>query len=413
MRLPALSSVAIGIETLRSNPLRTVLSTLGIIIGTAALVAVLSLGDGMERMGRDEIARTTDVQTVLLLPIQSEEVEGITIPRTDYPVFTPDDADDAASTIPQAVAVHLSCTGGAIVEGAHGGRRSATVTATLAGAGDFLSLDFAVGRFFTPIEANHDAPVVVLSYRLASELSAGGSAESMLGQSVRLQGHPRRVIGVLARRKMERDRSAFVPLRAARVAMAPALRPRAPTLMLKAGSVEEVPALESGVEDWLARHYGRWEGRVKVETSQGRLEQVRRGMLVFKLFLGAITGISLVVGGIGIMNVLLASVAERTREIGVRKAIGARPNDILLQFLAESVAISGLGSALGVILGVSSAFGITAIVRARSEAPLYAAISPGTVLVSVLSAVLVGIAFGTYPALRAARLSPIDAIRND
>jgi len=413
MRLPALSSVAIGIETLRSNPLRTVLSTLGIIIGTAALVAVLSLGDGMERMGRDEIARTTDVQTVILLPVQSEEIDGVTVPRTDYPVFTPDDAEDAAGTIPQVTAVHLSLTGAAIVEGPRGGRRSASITATLAGAGEFLALDFAAGRFFTPIEATHDAPVVILSYRLATELSESGNTESLLGQSVRLQGHPRRVIGILARRKIERERSAFVPLRAARVAMAPALRPRVPILMLKAGSVEQVPALQSGAEDWLARHYGRWEGRVKVETSQGRLEQIRRGMLVFKLFLGAITGISLVVGGIGIMNVLLASVAERTREIGVRKAIGARPRDLLFQFLAESVAISGLGSALGVVLGVGSAYGITAIVRSRSEAPLYAATTPGTVLVAVLSAVLVGIAFGTYPALRAARLSPIDAIRND
>jgi putative ABC transport system permease protein len=413
MRLPALSSVAIGIDTLRSNPLRTVLSTLGIIIGTAALVAVLSLGDGMERMGRDEIARTTDVQTVVLVPVQSEEIDGVAVPRTDYPVFTPADADDAARTVPNAIAVHLSLTGATIVEGPRGGRRSASVMATLAGAGDFLSLDFAAGRFFTPIEASHDAPVVILSFRLASELSDGGSAESLLGQSVRLQGHPRRVIGVLARRRMERDRSAFVPLRAARVAMAPALRPRVPTLMLKAASVEQVAALQGGAEDWLARRYGRWEGRVKVETSQGRLEQVRRAMLVFKLFLGAITGISLVVGGIGIMNVLLASVAERTREIGVRKAIGARPNDVLVQFLAESVAISGLGSVLGVALGVTSAYGITAIVRARSEAPLYAATSPGTVLVAVLSAVLVGVAFGTYPALRAARLSPIDAIRND
>jgi putative ABC transport system permease protein len=413
MRPPVLSSVAIGIDTLRSNPLRTVLSTLGIIIGTAALVAVLSLGDGMERMGRDEIARTTDVQTVVLVPVQSEEIDGVTVPRTDYPVFTPDDAADAARTLPNAIAVHLSVTGAAIVEGPRGGRRSASVMATLAGAGDFLSLDFAAGRFFTPIEASHDALVVILSWRLASELSEGGSAESLLGQSVRLQGHPRRVIGVLARRRMERDRSAFVPLRAARVAMAPALRPRVPVLMLKAGSVEALPALQTGAEDWLARRYGRWEGRVKIETSQGRLEQVRRGMLVFKLFLGAITGISLVVGGIGIMNVLLASVAERTREIGVRKAIGARPGDVLVQFLAESVAISGLGSLLGVALGVTSAYGITAMVRARSEAPLYAAITPGTVLVAVLLAVLVGIAFGTYPALRAARLSPIDAIRND
>lgn len=160
--------------------------------------------------------------------------------------------------------------------------------------------------------------------------------------------------------------------------------------------MERVAEAQAAGEDWLARRYGRWEGRVRVETSAARLEQVQRGMNTFKLFLGAITGTSLVVGGIGIMNVLLGSVTERTREIGVRKALGARPRDVLLQFLAESVAIAGLGSAIGVLIGITAAYGITALVRARSEAPLYAAFS-----------------FGIYPALRAPRLSPIDAIRHE
>jgi putative ABC transport system permease protein len=177
--------------------------------------------------------------------------------------------------------------------------------------------------------------------------------------------------------------------------------------------VEAVPEVQAIGEDWLARRYGRWEGRVKVETSAARLEQVQRGMNAFKLFLGAITGISLVVGGIGIMNVLLASVTERTREIGVRKAIGATPRDVLMQFLAESVAIAALGSAIGVAIGIAAAFGITAFVRARSEAPLHAAFSLSSLLVVAAAALLVGIAFGVYPAIRASRLSPIDAIRHE
>ncbi|HEX9165729.1 MAG TPA: FtsX-like permease family protein, partial [Gemmatimonadales bacterium] len=144
-----------------------------------------------------------------------------------------------------------------------------------------------------------------------------------------------------------------------------------------------------------------------------RARQARQGMLIFKLLMGAITGISLLVGGIGIMNVLLASVAERTREIGIRKATGARRRDVLLQFLAESVAITGLGSVVGVLLGLAGAFGVTAIMRARTEAVIYAAFTWGTVAIAVAAAVTVGIAFGIYPALRAARLSPIDAIRHE
>jgi putative ABC transport system permease protein len=136
-------------------------------------------------------------------------------------------------------------------------------------------------------------------------------------------------------------------------------------------------------------------------------------MQVAKLVMGAITGISLLVGGVGIMNVLLAAVVERTREIGIRKAVGARRRDILVQFLSESVAIAGAGSLLGVILGLAGAFAATAIIRARTEATLYAAFTWSSASVSALAAIVVGLAFGFYPALRAARLSPIDAIRHE
>lgn len=130
--------------------------------------------------------------------------------------------------------------------------------------------------------------------------------------------------------------------------------------------------------------------------------------------MGAVTCISLLVGGIGIMNVMLASVSERTREIGIRKAVGARRADVRSQFLAESVAISGFGSAIGVALGLAASFGITAVMRARvSGMEIHASVSWSTILVAVASAAIVGLVFGTYPARRAARLDPIDAIRHE
>jgi len=407
-----LSSITIGIETLRSNPLRTVLSTLGVIIGVASLVTVLALGDGMERLGRQEIERTTDVQTVSVAPQLTEEIDGRTFPRNDYPVFTPADAAQA-STLPGVGSVSLVLTGSALVEGLRGDRRGAGVSATLSSAAEFHAMHFAAGRYFTQVEADRNTPVVVLSHRLAREISGGLAPESMIDRTVRVNGEPRRVIGVLESYRGERARTAYVPLRGARSAFPPTGTMRAPTLFLKARDVESVPLVQASAEDWLGRRYGRWEGRVKVQTSVARLEQVRKGMATFKLFLGAITGISLVVGGIGIMNVLLASVTERTREIGVRKAIGARPADILAQFLAESVTIAGIGSCIGLVLGVGAALGITAMVRAQSDGQLHAGFSASSFLVVVAAALAVGVTFGVYPALRAARLPPVEAIRHE
>jgi putative ABC transport system permease protein len=220
-------------------------------------------------------------------------------------------------------------------------------------------------------------------------------------------------VGIRAPVRGERSLGMYVPMRAAHEVMRPAEAASARTLVVKAPTVEQVPEVQARVEDWLATRYGRWDHDLRVETRLERVEQMQRGFLVFKLFLGAMAGISLLVGGIGIMNVLLASVTERTREIGIRKAAGARARDILLQFLAESVAISGSGSLAGLLLGLGIAFGAAALMRMNTEAPIYAGISWSTMAVAAAAALVIGLSFGTYPARRAARLSPIDAIRHE
>lgn len=412
MHLPNTASIVAGFATLRANPLRTTLSTLGVVIGAAALVAVLALGDGMERFVREQIARSTDVQSILVASKTSVTIDGQTFPVDDYPVFTPADAEAIVAASPGAEQATLTMSGRSAITGSAGSIEEVGIAATLPSLATQVGFEFAAGRYFTSAEADGNSPVVVLSSTLARRLT-GRRPEDAVGATVRIRERERTIVGVLVAADGEQLGAAYIPIQGVVDALAPTPRPRAPTMVLRARTIEDVTPVQLAAERWLEERFGDWKRVALVETNRKQLEDVEQGMILFRLFMGAITGISLIVGGIGIMNVLLASVTERTREIGVRKAVGASRRDILIQFLAESVTISGLGSALGAGLGLGGAFAVTAVMRQQTKADIYAAITWGTVLVCAVAALTVGLAFGLYPALRASRLSPIDAIRHE
>lgn len=408
-----LASSLVGLGGLRANPMRTALSTLGIVIGVGALVAVLAVGDGVERYARRQIERTTDLQAVVLTPRTTRVVDGLLVPDTEYVRFLASDPAALRAAVAGVADATLLLRGTGLVTRRGGTAARAVLVSGVApgGANEPSGPPLLAGRYITAADARDSAPVAVLSPRLAHELAPQSVVAAFVGDTVLVQGLPRLVVGVLAEQPGESELGITVPFGGADGAMVPVAMPRAPMLVVRAARVEDVPAVKAGVERWLDTRFGGWRERLTVGTRENRVSQAQQGILVFKLLMGAITGISLLVGGIGIMNVLLASVAERTREIGVRKATGASDRDILVQFLAESVAIAAAGSAAGAVLGLAGAYGVTALMRARTEAVVFAAFAPGTLALAAGAAILVGLAFGIYPALRAARLSPIDAIR--
>jgi putative ABC transport system permease protein len=412
-----IENVRVGAETLRAHPMRTVLSVLGILIGSAALIATMAVSDGMMAFAREQVLENTSVLVLTVSPRTSVYQNGEWTPVHDYPTFT--DADVAAlrERIPEVDAAMLTLGGRAPVGR---GRRLSSATVVLGSAemAEFQTIELGAGRFFSEGEARHDAPVVVVNHALAVELSPGRDPETLVGRDIRVNGRSRRVLGIEAASGFEDESDpsfmVYAPIRAASDLLpAPAAGRFAPAIQLRVPNVESVYEVKDAASDWLSRRYARWSERVRVVAALEELKEVALAFTLLKVFVGTLVGISLLVGGIGIMNVLLAAVAERTREIGIRKSVGARSSDIHAQFLAESVTIALAGACAGLVLGFGIAMLVTWGFRAALGAPVHAVLTPGSVLLATLSSSFVGLVFGTYPARRAARLAPITALAHE
>jgi putative ABC transport system permease protein len=407
-----LASVSLGLNALRGNMMRTVLSTLGVMVGVGALVAILTVTDGLEQFSREQIERTTDLQLIQVIPVTAETVDGVRIQRESVPQFRPSDLDllndrldgFARATLVVQGSSRMSLTGDTA-------RIPTLIVGTLTNAREILDLKVEHGRWFRD-EAD-PLGLAVLSVHAAGRLRAGGDAASLIGHRVRLMGREWTVIGIVTEPASQTTPRVYLLYHEGLLTQLSGLEQRTAMAVVKVARVEEGEAVRRTVEQFLKDRYGVIEGNFTITSSRQRIAQVSQAMLVFKMVMGAIAGISLIVGGIGIMNILLASVSERTREIGIRRATGARARDILVQFLAESVAITGVGSLLGVVLGLAGSVAVTALIRHLTGAPLEATFTWTSIMVAVDSAVLVGLAFGIYPALRASRLDPVEAIRHE
>lgn len=405
-----LSAFLVGLEALARHPLRTALSTLGIVMGSASLTAVLALGDGAEAFARRAIERE-GWNEVSLSPRTSRQVDGLSLPVESFPRFDVAEVDALSTRVAGRASIHLGVEGPGVLPMSSDRERAVLIVGRLDVPGPPPGVfSLQSGRTPTEAELRSAAPVAVIGHRLAEALREGNHPGAHVGGPLTIASQELTVVGVLAPIEGERTLLVSVPFGLAERLMLPTKAPRPRRISLRVGSVEDVPVVRTIVSDY-ATTRGDWAGNYVVSAlGRERLDQLAQGILSFKILMGAFTAISLLVGGVGIMNVLLASILERTREIGVRKAVGARRSDVLWQFLVESMTVALAGATAGVLLGLAGAYGVTALIRTQSEMQIYAAWSWQTAFIAGVSALMIGLTAGLYPALRAARLTPLDAI---
>lgn len=405
--------VVLAMHQIRSEKLKSFFSLLGVIMGVMFLIVVVTVVEGLDRYVREDLtAQLFGVNTVTLRRWQSVNIntdaeEWRARRRRPRLLYADADAIRDRLTVPARVAVE-SGTGAEAV--GDNGRSVTGVQVTGASPEIFQIRDLTIarGRIFTPQEATAGVPVVVIGSETAEVIFEDSDP---LGRTIRLRGFPYRVIGVMEERGslfgMSLDNLAIAPARSPIQAIT-APRGRVDAIVIQTLDPDRLREAQQEIEGIMrARRQLRPgdENNFTLETADEAISFWDNISRILFLALPGLVAISLVVGGIVIMNIMLVSVMERTREIGVRKALGARRRDILTQVLIEAATLSTVGAMFGVAVGL----GIASLMAAIS--PLPAAVSPRWIALGVSLGMTVGIVAGVYPATQASKLDPVDALR--
>jgi putative ABC transport system permease protein len=396
-----------ALESLSTNKLRSALTVLGIVIGVGAVIAMLGIGRGAQETITGSIS---DIGTNLLfvVPGGSEDVrnpEDLTLGDAEA-IGDPFQAPSVVGVAP-VLSGNLEVTYGGestFTQGQGVTPDYALVRNVELTEGEFVSEEHMLGR----------AAVAVIAPDTAERLF--GRTEGLVGETIRLEGQPFRIVGVTVARGgsgfTNEDDRILVPLTTAQARLLRRGRDEVDMIMARAATSDSVSQAQQEISAVLRARHRTPIGAddFTIFTQQDFIATAETVTNVLTIFLGGIAAISLLVGGIGIMNIMLVSVTERTREIGLRKAIGARKRDIMIQFLTESSLLSLIGGLIGVAFGWSLAMLVAAIAQA-SGTELSASVSLDAILMATLFSAAVGLFFGLYPAKRAADLQPVEALR--
>jgi putative ABC transport system permease protein len=399
-----------ALESLSSNKLRSSLTILGIIIGVGAVIALVSIGRGAEATITDSIQ---GIGTNLLFVFRG----GSSDVRNPQPVTLGDAAaiaDPFLAPSVEGVAPVLQGSG-KITYG--GESRTTTLVGVTPAYAPVRNYNVTEGEFITEEHLLAQSSVVILGTEVANRLF--DRTEGLVGETVRIEGQPFRVIGILESKGgsafSNEDDQVFVPLTTAQTRLLRrSTRDRVDLILVQAITAQTVPQAQEEVSQILRQRHRTEIGAddFTILTQQTFLDTASTITNVLTIFLGGIAAISLLVGGIGIMNIMLVSVTERTREIGLRKALGAHKSDIMIQFLAESSVLSLIGGLIGILLGWTISV-IVGKIAVANNALIYPNIGLDIVLLATLFSTAVGLFFGIYPANRAANLEPVEALRHE
>ncbi len=398
-----------AIESLSANKVRSALTMLGIIIGVASVIAMMSIGAGAQNSITNQI---NSIGTNLLYVMAY--TRDITAPK---PLTLGDAQAIANSKLAPSISRVAPVINQQVTVAAPGESETTSLTGVTPEYFKVQTADIAEGQMITRFHLENSQSVVLLGSETAENLF--GRAAGLVGKTVRIDGQVFTVIGVLEEQGGSgfgsNDDRVLVPLTTAQQRLASRSNAdQVDMLYVQAKDSQSVDtAIELVTQILMSRHHiGNNKADFRIMSTQSLMETASTVTGILTVFLGGIAGVSLLVGGIGIMNIMLVSVSERTREIGLRKAIGARKRDIRLQFLVESMLLSLSGGAIGVLVGWSIATLVGKIAEAAGY-NLTPAVQVNSVLLATLFSAAIGIFFGLYPASRAAGLEPVEALRSE